>query len=79
MPSFKKLHINYNQILSQEPNASKDEELAKKVNESMNSPPKPGSSGGRGGGGATDLSELLGGNGNLQVIFTFHSNICLRC
>jgi len=53
----------------QEPNASKDEELAKKVNESMNSPPKPGSSGGRGGGGATDLSELLGGNGNLQDLF----------
>ena len=51
----------------QEPNTSKDEDLAKKVNDSMNNPPKPGSSGSNRGGGATDLSELLGGNSNLQV------------
>merc|ERR1719495_2254351 len=53
----------------QEPNASKDEDLAKKVNDSMNNPPKPGSSGSNRGGGASDLSELLGGNGNLQDLF----------
>jgi len=52
----------------QEPKEDKDEELAKKVNESLNNPPKMIRSGGSNSSGLSDLTDALG-QGNLQELF----------
>ena len=50
------------QLSSQEPKTDKDEEHCKKVNDTLNNPPKPGQSSSS---GTPDLSNL--DQGNLQV------------
>merc|ERR1739838_668784 len=52
----------------QEPKGDKDEDLSKKVNDSLNNPPKLSGRGGNAGSGLSDLTEVLN-QGNIQDLF----------